>query len=417
MQDMPHDPSDEQAPADFVAEDDQDFVADMSLNPQQLMQTSLYEPLATQDTSQAPLSEPSLVPLVIEDYQDHSMQESLIFSFNQMEQAPDILATQEATPPQVDFSPPQNTFSLMRMLPSIQEDHFTPTPDAIAASEAQTVSANQIQEPQDASTYQHEHIIQPQLVSPPDQISTRSYAQASSIAHATHRYTPNNQLLTGVQQRPFSHHLHILLAGALLLTVIVTLLSYVFNPALIGMMAHAPQTKHPVAQTKPTPQPTMSPPTPMPQPKHHPKPIPAPKHHSTPSPMPTSVAQPVRVPAPAPAPASAPTPAPAPAPAPTPTPTPTPNPTSCFSIGVDNVDSTSALPWFQPCGWTATYVIVHYTTPNITQQNFYMTYNNSTGRWEYTVSNIDTGQVLQYAFTYQVNGIQYDTAWQSWTQP
>jgi len=103
---------------------------------------------------------------------------------------------------------------------------------------------------------------------------------------------------------------------------------------------------------------------------------------------------------------------------PTPTPTPTSGCTSSnFTSGVVSASSTSALPWFQPCGWTAGYVILHYITPNISQQNVYMSYNSSTSRWEYTVSNINSGQVLQYQFTYQQNGLQYDTSWSSWTHP
>jgi beta-glucanase (GH16 family) len=101
-----------------------------------------------------------------------------------------------------------------------------------------------------------------------------------------------------------------------------------------------------------------------------------------------------------------------------PTPTPTPGCTSgSFTQGVVNSSSTSALPWFQPCGWTAGYVILHYIRPGLSQQNVYMSYNNSTARWEYTVSGMSSGQVLQYAFTYQENGLQYDTGWYSWTHP
>ena len=107
---------------------------------------------------------------------------------------------------------------------------------------------------------------------------------------------------------------------------------------------------------------------------------------------------------------------------PTPTPTATSTPTGgCtsgnFTVGVVSSSSTSALPWFQPCGWTAGYVILHYITPNISQQNVYMSYNSGTSRWEYTVNNIRSGQVLQYQFTYQKNGLQYDTGWSSWTHP
>jgi beta-glucanase (GH16 family) len=84
------------------------------------------------------------------------------------------------------------------------------------------------------------------------------------------------------------------------------------------------------------------------------------------------------------------------------TPTPTPTSTGCtgtYAAGTVNSSSTSALPWFQPCGWTAGYVILHYIRPGLPQQNVYMNYNATTSRWEYSVSGISSGQVLQYAFT------------------
>jgi hypothetical protein len=102
------------------------------------------------------------------------------------------------------------------------------------------------------------------------------------------------------------------------------------------------------------------------------------------------------------------------------TPTATPTAGSCsgtFTSGVVNSGSTSALPWFQPCGWTAGYVIVHYIRPGLSQQNVNMTYNSSTSRWEYNVTGMSSGQVLQYSFTYQKNGAQYDTSVSNWTHP
>jgi hypothetical protein len=62
-------------------------------------------------------------------------------------------------------------------------------------------------------------------------------------------------------------------------------------------------------------------------------------------------------------------------------------------------------------------VILHYIRPGLAQQNINMTYNSGTARWEYTVSGISSGQTLQYQFTYQKNGLQYDTAWFSWVKP
>ncbi len=99
--------------------------------------------------------------------------------------------------------------------------------------------------------------------------------------------------------------------------------------------------------------------------------------------------------------------------------TPTATSTTCsgtYTSGVVDSSTTTALPWFEPCSWTAGYVIVHYIVASNVQQNVYMTYNSSTTRWEYTVS-MSSGQVLQYAFTYQESGLQYDTGWTSWTHP
>ncbi|GCE07324.1 glycoside hydrolase family 16 protein [Dictyobacter aurantiacus] len=107
---------------------------------------------------------------------------------------------------------------------------------------------------------------------------------------------------------------------------------------------------------------------------------------------------------------------------PTPTPTATATPTSgctsgVFAQGVVNSGSSSARPWFQPCGWTAGYVILHYIVPGQVQQNVQMSYNSSAGRWEYTVNGLNSGQTLQYSFTYQKAGLQYDTSWYTWTHP
>ncbi len=82
-------------------------------------------------------------------------------------------------------------------------------------------------------------------------------------------------------------------------------------------------------------------------------------------------------------------------------PTPTPTPISgctagSFAQGVVNSSTTSALPWVQACSWTAGYVIVHYIRPGLSQQNVNTTYNNATSRWEYTVTGMSSGQVLQY---------------------
>ncbi len=100
--------------------------------------------------------------------------------------------------------------------------------------------------------------------------------------------------------------------------------------------------------------------------------------------------------------------------------TPTPTPAACtgnFTVGVASTGTTTALPVFQPCGWTAGYVIIHYTVTGQTQQNVYMTYNGGTARWEYSVGGISAGQTLTFSFTYQKSGTQYDSGTYTWTHP
>ncbi|WP_434391326.1 fibronectin type III domain-containing protein [Melittangium boletus] len=93
------------------------------------------------------------------------------------------------------------------------------------------------------------------------------------------------------------------------------------------------------------------------------------------------------------------------------------NPGSEFTTGATNVSSTQAQLWFKASGFTANYVILHYSTPGIGQQNLNATYNSGTGRWEYTVSGLSSGTVLTYSFTYNKSGAQYDTATYTWTKP
>ena len=88
---------------------------------------------------------------------------------------------------------------------------------------------------------------------------------------------------------------------------------------------------------------------------------------------------------------------------------------SSFSQGANSSSSSQALFWFQPSGWTAGYVILHYNQPGVPQQNVNMAYNNGTARWEYTAGGISSGQVITYFFTYQEAGLQYDTSNYTWT--
>ncbi|GHO46876.1 glycoside hydrolase family 16 protein [Ktedonospora formicarum] len=101
----------------------------------------------------------------------------------------------------------------------------------------------------------------------------------------------------------------------------------------------------------------------------------------------------------------------------TPTPTPTSAPGNGYTYSASSTGTNQALLTFKPTGWTAGYVIVHYIVAGGGQQNVYMTYNSGNARWEYTVGGVNPGNVVQYAFTYQKSGLQYDTPWYSWTHP
>ena len=88
---------------------------------------------------------------------------------------------------------------------------------------------------------------------------------------------------------------------------------------------------------------------------------------------------------------------------------------SSFTQGASSTGASQAQLWFQPSGWTAGYVIAHYTVTGGSQQNVNMTYNSSTSRWENTIGGLSTGNVISYSFTYQQSGLQYDTGAYSYT--
>src|SRR6185369_8589735 len=73
--------------------------------------------------------------------------------------------------------------------------------------------------------------------------------------------------------------------------------------------------------------------------------------------------------------------------------------TSSSSNGVDNLSGTQAKAWYK-CAATCSYVILHYIISGQAQQNVNAVYNSGLGRWEYTISGINSGQGLQYQFTY-----------------
>jgi hypothetical protein len=80
-----------------------------------------------------------------------------------------------------------------------------------------------------------------------------------------------------------------------------------------------------------------------------------------------------------------------------------------FTSGVTPSGSASGTVWFKTSGWTAAYVILHYTVSGAGQQNVPMTYNSSTAQWEFTVSSLAAGLTMTYNFTYNIGGVQYDS--------
>ena len=95
----------------------------------------------------------------------------------------------------------------------------------------------------------------------------------------------------------------------------------------------------------------------------------------------------------------------------------TPPPNGGFNQGVSSSGANSALFTFQPGGWSAGYVILHYTVNGGGQQNLNMNYNSGASRWEYNAGGMNPGNAISYSFTYQKGGLQYDTGWYSWTHP
>ena len=94
----------------------------------------------------------------------------------------------------------------------------------------------------------------------------------------------------------------------------------------------------------------------------------------------------------------------------TPAPTPTSTPSgSGFTQSASSVGPHQAQLSFRPNGWTAGYVIAHYQFANGAQQNVNMTYTSGAGSWQYTISGLSLETVIYYSFTYQQNGLQYDT--------
>lgn len=91
-------------------------------------------------------------------------------------------------------------------------------------------------------------------------------------------------------------------------------------------------------------------------------------------------------------------------------------PTGSFAQEVGNSGPTSANVLFRSCDWSAGYVILHYKVSGQGQENVQMGYDDSQGGWTHTIGNVGSGQQVEYSFTYQRDGMQYDTDWSSWSQ-
>ncbi|SFR24700.1 Chitobiase/beta-hexosaminidase C-terminal domain-containing protein [Lentzea waywayandensis] len=83
-----------------------------------------------------------------------------------------------------------------------------------------------------------------------------------------------------------------------------------------------------------------------------------------------------------------------------------------YTQNVTAIDATQARINFTPTT-PAVYVDVHYLISGQAQQNFRMT--NNAGTWQKTVGSLSAGTVIDYWFTYEKSGPQYDTPHFSYT--
>ncbi|MFD6529607.1 chitobiase/beta-hexosaminidase C-terminal domain-containing protein [Streptomyces sp. NPDC060184] len=84
-----------------------------------------------------------------------------------------------------------------------------------------------------------------------------------------------------------------------------------------------------------------------------------------------------------------------------------------YTQSVTQLSSTQAQISFTPTT-SAVYVDVHYLVNSANQQNVRMT--NGAGTWTQTVGSLSAGTVLEYWFTYEKSGPQYDTPHFTYTQ-
>jgi chitodextrinase len=86
--------------------------------------------------------------------------------------------------------------------------------------------------------------------------------------------------------------------------------------------------------------------------------------------------------------------------------------TGDYTASATRLSSTQAQLSFKPTT-TALYVDVHYTLNGGAQQNFRMA--QSGGTWTQTVSGLSSGGKLEYWFTYEKSGPQYDSVHYTYT--
>ncbi|URZ09269.1 beta-1,3-glucanase family protein [Clostridium felsineum] len=79
-----------------------------------------------------------------------------------------------------------------------------------------------------------------------------------------------------------------------------------------------------------------------------------------------------------------------------------------YTSGV-TVSGTTATIWFKSTVNTS-WVDVHYTLNSGIQQNFRMTYNNTTARYEKNITNVVNGNIINYSFTYNNGTPAYNTS-------
>ncbi|WP_313640181.1 fibronectin type III domain-containing protein [Paenibacillus sp.] len=87
--------------------------------------------------------------------------------------------------------------------------------------------------------------------------------------------------------------------------------------------------------------------------------------------------------------------------------------TADYTAGVTKLSSTEASIYITPTT-AALYVDVHYKINGGAQLNYRMT--NSSGRWKQTVSGLSAGSSIEYWFTYEKSGPQYDSAHYTYVQ-